>query len=82
MSYQFPHSSPSAPPGPQDADQGVKVTQEEANFRPAGSSETSCGSCANYQGDGICAVVAGLVSPDGVSDLWTPRASGLQDLIT
>jgi hypothetical protein len=78
---QFPHSAPEAPAGPEE-DQGVKITKEEANYRPAGSAETNCGSCGHYLGDGICDVVAGSVSTDGVSDEYIPRAGGLQDLVT
>ena len=79
--YQFPHSSPAPPAGPEDSDAGVKQTKAQANYRPAGSSETRCGTCAHYQGDGICGVVAGLVDEGGVSDLWEPRSGGLVDLI-
>lgn len=70
------------PAGPEDPDAGVKQTKEEANYRPAGSSETNCGNCAHYMGDGVCEVVAGLVSSAGVSDNYTPRTQSLQDLVT
>jgi hypothetical protein len=81
VSYQFPHSSPEGPEAPVEGDPAVKQTKDEANYRPAGSSETNCGSCGHYLGDGICEVVAGTVSTKGVSDNWTPRKKSMTDLV-
>ena len=82
--YDFPHSSPEATPN-QGADVGIKVSQEEANYRDAGSSRTRCGTCAHFQpgeaGGGTCDVVAGNISPGGLSDLWTRGNDSLTDLI-
>jgi hypothetical protein len=78
---QFPHSSPVAPPGPEEGEPGIKASKDEVNYRPAGSSETNCGSCAHYQGDGICEVVDGTVSVNGVSDAWEPRGQSMVDLV-
>lgn len=82
--FQYPHSSPVGPEEPEEGFEGsgVKASKEEVNFRPAGSSETNCGSCGHYLGDGLCEVVSGTVSTEGVSDLWEPRAEGLADLVT
>src|SRR5881396_1861203 len=83
----FPHSEPNtldqSTALPSDAN---KETKESANYRAAGKSNTRCSTCANFLGGGIsgqatCKVVAGIVSPDGVSDLWTPKEKGLSDLI-
>jgi hypothetical protein len=84
MSYQFPqgeYSSPEAPPEPQEGEPGVKATKDEVNYRPAGSAESNCGSCAHYLGDGVCEVVAGTVSTRGVSDAWEPRGKSMTDLV-
>jgi hypothetical protein len=82
---QYPHSNPDvqavsdqANLAPEEAD---KVSKAEANYRNAGSSDTTCGSCRHYLGDGICELVDGLVSTKGVSDLWEPRGRGLADLM-
>lgn len=79
--YSFPHSSPMPPSEPESDTEGVKMTKDQVNYRPAGSSSTNCGSCGHYLGDGICEVVAGTVSTDAVSDEYIPRAGGLQDLV-
>jgi len=83
MSYQFPHSSPEAPEEPQEGVEGsgVKMSKDDVNYRPAGSSETHCGSCKHYLGDGICEIVAGTVSVNGVSDAWEPRGKSMTDLV-
>lgn len=74
---QFPHSEPEGPPAPSEGYEGtgVKLSKEEVNYRPAGSSETNCGSCAHYLGDGICEIVSGTVSTKGVSDQWEAKGS-------
>lgn len=77
----FPHSSPVAPSNADTSDPGANYTPEEVNLRPAGDSETSCGSCAHYLGDGICEIVTTSVRPDDVCDMWEPRSYGLGDLI-
>ena len=89
MSQQPPNFAHSSPDALQAADAGTnvrdvasKLSKTDANYRPAGSSTTNCGTCANYQGSGICNAVEGVVSTNGVSDVWTPRkASGLVDLV-
>lgn len=78
--YVFPHSSPLPPEGEEEAD-AQKYTKDEVNYRPAGSSETNCGSCAHYLGDNVCEVVAGLVNTTFVSDAWEPRTDSLIDLV-
>lgn len=92
---QFPHSSPdtlardTSQNAPDKQVPALKASKEQANYRAAGSSSTNCGTCANYMpgvsgtgGGGTCKVVAGLVSPGGVSDLWIKRGPGVSDLIS
>ena len=81
MAWTFPNSSPVPPDAPEYEDEGTKYTKPEVNYRPAGSSDTNCGNCGHYEGDGICALVAGLIDPGGVSDLYTPRRESLVDLV-
>ena len=81
--FQFPHSSPAdlqdqpAPAG----QQAQQLTKEEVNYRAAGGSETNCGNCAHYLGDGVCEIVAGKVGTAGVSDAYEPRSRTMMDLI-
>jgi hypothetical protein len=78
----FPHSEPDTLERQTSVEADAnKLTKEEVSYRAAGRSATRCSSCAHYQGDGICAVVAGPVDPDGVSDMWEPRDKGLRDLV-
>lgn len=66
----------------------VKLGKAEANYRPAGSSNTRCERCAHFSwskgggGSGTCALVAGTIRPDYVSDKFAPGGGGLIDLVT
>lgn len=86
MGYQFPQGEATQPMPPEALPEGVegsgvKLEKDEVNYRPSGSSQTNCGSCAHYLGDGVCELVAGTVSISGVSDAWKPRnPKGLMDL--
>ena len=66
----------------------TKYGKAEVNYRPAGSSNTRCETCAHFrwakgsQGRGSCRIVAGSIQPDMVSDKYTSGGRGLQDLVT
>ncbi len=54
-------------------------TKDEVGYRPADDSAKSCSNCAHFirkaqqsLGQGMCDVVAGQISPNGVSDMFTP----------
>lgn len=91
---EFPHSSPdSLQRSVQGAeDEGVtpdtKYSKDEVNYRPAGSSSTTCEGCKHFawskgsQGAGNCQLVNGLIKPDYVCDEYESGGSGLIDLIT
>ena len=91
----FPHSSPdelqqqtqAAADDPEpSADE--KYTQQEVNYRDAGSSNTRCENCANFRwsggerGAGTCRIVMGRIQADYVCDEFTEGGGGLMDLIT
>ena len=84
---QFPHSSPDTlEKSVAETADANKLSKEEVYYRDAGNSKTRCATCNNFVGGGIsgsatCRVVAGIISPDGLSDYWTPRAKGLEDLV-
>jgi hypothetical protein len=70
----------------------LQYSQDEAGYRPADSSEQSCGNCAHFirnaqqaLGQGICEVVSGQISPNGVSDMFVPaegaEPGGLESLL-
>jgi len=97
MSYeddgQFPHASPDAiqraVAGQQN--EGVtpdtKYSKDEVNYRPAGSSSTTCFDCAHFRrskgsGNGTCELVNGSIRPDFVCDEFEAGGTGLVDLIT
>lgn len=55
-------------------------TKDEVGYRQATDSAKSCGNCAHFirkaqqsLGQGMCDVVAGQISPNGVSDMWAPK---------
>ncbi len=90
-SVQFPHSSPDSlqrevlPPA-QEADaltEGPTYTKAEANYRPAGTSQTACWSCRHFQRGhpNTCRKVAGPIDPEAVCDLWQAKTYGLGDLV-
>jgi len=80
-SAQFPHSEPDSLQRETTEPNANKLSKEEVNYRLAGSSDTRCSNCEHYMGDNTCAVVGGVINPDGVSDAWTPQKRGLQDLV-
>lgn len=60
--------------------------KEEVGYRPATDSARSCANCVHFipkaqqaMGQGMCDVVAGQISPNGVSDLFEP-VGGLESL--
>jgi hypothetical protein len=60
--------------------------KEEVGYRQATDAAQSCSNCAHFirkaqqsLGQGMCDVVAGPISPNGVSDMFTP-VGGLQSL--
>lgn len=82
MPAPIPASFPPAGPGikPEvsanariDSMMGGKAPQAEVHYRPAATPDQSCSSCANFQPPQSCAVVAGVIDPHGVSDLFTPE---------
>lgn len=65
-------------------------TKEEAAYRAASDSARSCSNCAHFirkaqqsMGQGMCDLVAGPISPNGTSDLFTPKGGpkGVEDLL-
>ena len=65
----------------------VAYSQEEAGYRPASDTSRSCSNCVHFirkaqqsLGEGMCELVAGPISPNGVSDLFEP-AGGIQSLL-
>lgn len=72
----------------------IQMSKEEAGYRPADSADQSCSNCAHFirnaqqgLGEGICEVVGGPISPNGVSDAFVPAdqpeapQGGLQSLL-
>ena len=64
----------------------VAYTKEEAGYRPATDSQRSCANCRHFVakaeqslGQGMCDVVAGQISPNGVSDMFEPMG-GIESL--
>lgn len=47
-----------------------KKTKDEANYRPATTSET-CHNCASMNDDGTCDKVQGIVTKANTCDLWS-----------
>ncbi len=84
---EFPHSSPDTlqrevQDVTQTQDVQAKYTKAEANYRPAGSSQTACWSCRFFQPGrpASCARVAGPIERSAVCDLWQ-RSQYLKDLV-
>jgi hypothetical protein len=94
---EFPHSSPdilqravqAASGQMQDAGTtaDTKLSKDEVNYRPAGSSNTRCERCVHFSwnkgstGQGSCRIVAGLIKGDYVCDRFQSGGAGLTDLI-
>jgi preprotein translocase subunit YajC len=51
--------------------QDRQLSQQQANYNPLGASaDKGCANCQFFIAPSRCAVVAGTISPTGVSDLW------------
>jgi hypothetical protein len=52
----------------------IKVSKPDAGYScPASSRLKRCGTCANFDGEASCSVVAGKISADCVSNKWIPK---------
>jgi hypothetical protein len=58
--------------GGADPTQSGMVPMGDANYRQAVDPQMSCGSCAHFVDPDQCAVVAGRISYEGVSDFFEP----------
>jgi len=73
----------------ENPDEGLtqQYSPEEVGYRPAESAKNSCSRCTNFTpkaqqslGAGVCSVVAGPISPNGVCDAFQ-SAGGLGGLL-
>lgn len=51
---------------------GGQQPKGDVDYRVAQTPEQSCATCANFDGQQGCAVVAGTIDPRGVSNAYTP----------
>ena len=51
---------------------GTKEAKSDVNYRPADTAGESCSTCAHFDGSSSCAVVAGRIDPNSVSDRYVP----------
>jgi hypothetical protein len=56
--------------GPSDPE--GKIPKDMAAFRQSEGPE-NCGNCANFDGQSLCSVVEGPITPNSVSDLFQPK---------
>lgn len=57
-----------------------QFTKEETNYRYSGVPDRSCGVCRYYEDPGGCQLVAGLIRPVDVCDLFEPREEGAEGM--
>lgn len=53
----------------------AKVSKAAANYSDGPFDTKTCDTCANWQGGGVCRVVAGTIRPKGRSDRYQPRSA-------
>lgn len=58
---------------------GHDFQKEEVNYRYASSPEQSCGVCANFNEDGTCRIVTGLIRPVDTCDKWEATGTSLSE---
>lgn len=58
---------------PAPADASAKLPQEQVSYQPSPKGDKTCSVCANYEGNRVCKVVEGDISPDGWCRLWNAR---------
>lgn len=57
----------------------AKLSKESVHYGK-GKGEDRCRNCVHYQGDGACALVAGMISPDGWCEKFKKdRAAATRD---
>jgi hypothetical protein len=57
----------------------MKKSKRETNYRPKSRhAREHCGNCVYMHHDGSCTKVQGMVDPEHVCDLWTPKRVGGQ----
>jgi hypothetical protein len=53
-----------------------KRTREQVRYQNEPYLGRSCGKCVLYQGEGVCVILDGAVSPDGWCTQWVPATVG------
>jgi hypothetical protein len=53
-----------------------KRTREEVRYQNEPYLGRTCSRCVLYQGDGVCVILDGAVSPDGWCTQWVPNTMG------
>jgi hypothetical protein len=64
-----------APDDPSKA-QLRKRTREEVKYQNEPYLGRSCAKCVLYQGNGVCVILEGTVSPNGWCTQWVPNTMG------
>ena len=65
-----------AQPGGAAESKAKKYTKERVGYRDEPYLGRTCSKCMLYAGEGECAIVEGLVSPNGWCLQWTPGTIG------
>lgn len=53
-----------------------KRTREEVRYQNEPYIGRTCSRCVLYQGDGVCVILDGAVSPEGWCTQWVPNTMG------
>lgn len=53
-----------------------KRTREEVRYQNEPYLGRTCAKCVLYQGDGVCVILDGAVSPNGWCTQWVPNTMG------
>ena len=61
---------------PKPKDPFRKRTREEVQYQAEPYLGRSCARCVLYQGNGVCVILEGAVSPEGWCNQWVPNTAG------
>ncbi len=61
---------------PKPKDPLRKRTREEVQYQAEPYLGRTCARCVLYQGNGVCVILEGAVSPNGWCNQWVPNTAG------